>query len=924
MTQRSQPPGNLRIDGQLVELQPGDTLLQAARAAGLDKRIPTLCYRQGSAPDGGCGLCLVQVTEKGGQANAATVVRACTTPAQAGMDVLTQTAEITAIRRTTLQLMFTELAPQSATRLRGGGHLAEDFWQWLREYDAWPEDLPADTKAACNTDNAHPYLRFDPDLCITCRRCLHTCEDLQGQFVFGIGDRGPDTHLLIGPHDSFAGSDCVACGACVEECPTGALFDVDRMPGSERSAELRAVRSTCGYCGVGCGVEVMVADDRIVRIDGAADSPVNHGHLCAKGRYAHGFQSSADRLTTPLLRRAGRLVPVSWAEAITWLADRLQTIRDTAGPDALGAMTSSRSTNEANYLLQKLFRTRIGTNNVDNCARVCHASTALALSKVTGTGAASASYADIELARCIVVAGANPTEAHPVVGARIKQAVRRGARLIVIDPRRIELAEWADLHLAPRPGTNVALFNALAGMLLDEQLLDNDYLAARVDGLAELQSFLARQDYATAGATCGVSAEAIRAAARLIGTEAPTLFVTGLGLSELTQGTASVMTLCNLAMLTGSVGRPGGGMLPLRGQNNVQGNADMGALPDLFTGYQSIHAPEVREHVRAFWGALPPENPGLTIPEMIDAAADGRVRALWIQGEDVAQSDPNTTHVRNALARLELLVVQELFMTDTAACAHLVLPSAAALEQDGTFTNGERRIQRVRQAVPPPGNARADWSVVQDVANAMGATWDYPDPSAVMDEIARAAPKLFGGIRYARLGNAGLQWPCPTPEHPGTATVHADRFIRGRGQLVALDYVPSPEQCTGDFPLLLITGRVLQHYNVGTMTRRTPNAELVSADFLEINPGDAEVCGVSTGSRVQVSSRYGSIEVEALVSQRVTPGMLFLSFHFPESQTNVLTGPYRDPQSKCPEYKLTAVRITAVGQKVSFAPVADR
>jgi formate dehydrogenase major subunit len=919
MTHAKQPEGNLRIDGQFVEFQAGDSVLQAARTAGLDQRIPTLCYRQGSAPDGGCGLCLVQVRAKDRPADAPTVVRACVTPAQADMDVLTQTEEIRASRRVTLRLMYTELSPQAATRLHGGGRHADDFWHLLREYDAWPTGAAVSDAAACKTDSVHPYLRFDPDLCITCRRCLHTCEDLQGQFVFGIGDRGAATHLLIGANDSFSGSDCVACGACVEECPTGALFDVDRMPGSQRADELRAIRSTCGYCGVGCGVEVMVAKERIVRIDGAAESPVNHGHLCAKGRYAHGFQSSKDRLTTPLLRRAGKLVPVSWDEAIAWLAERLLTIRDAAGPDALGAMTSSRSTNEANYLLQKLFRTRIGTNNVDNCSRVCHASTALALSKVTGTGAASASYADIELARCIVVAGANPTEAHPVIGARIKQAVRRGARLIVIDPRRIELAEWADVHLAPRPGTNVALFNALAGALLDEDLLDHGYLAGRVDGLAELQVFLAKQDTALATATCGVSEDSVRAAARLIGIHAPTLFVTGLGLSELTQGTVSVMTLCNLALLTGSVGRSGGGMLPLRGQNNVQGNADMGALPDLFTGYQSIHAPEVREHVRSLWGVFPPEPPGLTIPGMIDAAADGRIRALWIQGEDVAQSDPNTTHVRNALSRLELLVVQELFMTDTAAFAHLVLPSAAALEQDGTFTNGERRIQRVRQSVPPPGNARADWSVVQAVANAMGAQWDYSGPAAVMDEIARAAPRLFGGVSYARLGNAGLQWPCPAPEHPGTVRVHADGFIRGRAQLVAVDYVPSPEQCADDFPLLLITGRVLQHYNVGTMTRRTPNYDLVPADLLELNPHDAESAGVQSGERVRVSSRYGSVVVEALISQRVTPGTLFLSFHFPESHTNVLTGSYRDPQSNCPEYKLTAVRIGPVAESVKLS-----
>jgi len=911
MTTRQQPAANLRIDGQVVPFNAGDTLLQAARAAGLGERVPALCQRDGSAADGGCGLCLVETVRAGATAHAPEIVRACATAAQPGMDVVTRTPLITESRRNTLQLMCSGLSPRVALPSLAGGRRAGEFRQLLHDYDVQPSTLATPAADVSRVDRAHPYLRFDPDLCITCRRCLHTCEDLQGQFVFGIGDRGPATRLLIGEHDSFAGSDCVACGACVEECPTGALFDLDRSPDTKRGDDLRSIRSTCGYCGVGCGVDVVVSNDRIVRIDGAPASPVNHGHLCAKGRYAHGFQSSPDRLTSPLLRRGGKLEPVSWPEAISWLVDRLQTIRDSAGPDALGAMTSSRSTNEANYLLQKLFRTRIGTNNVDNCARVCHASTALALGMVTGTGAASASYADIDVARCIVVAGANPTEAHPVVGARIKQAVRRGARLVVIDPRRIELADWSEVHLAPLPGTNVALFNAIAQVLLDEKLLDTTYLDERVEGLAELQAFLAQQDVATAAHICGIPEELIRKAARLIGSEAPALFISGLGLSELTQGTASVMTYCNLGMLTGSVGRPGGGMLPLRGQNNVQGNADMGALPDLFTGYQSIGLPAVREHVQALWDAPLPENPGLTIPEMIDAAEAGTIRALWIQGEDVAQSDPNTTHVRRALGRLDLLVVQELFMTDTAAYAHLVLPSAAALEQDGTFTNGERRIQRVRRAVSPPGDARADWQVVQDVANALGASWQYAGPAEVMDEIALAAPRLFGGVSYERLGNDGLQWPCPSADHPGTATVHANQFIRGRGQLVTVDYVPSPEQCSGEYPLLLITGRVLQHYNVGTMTRRTPNAELITADLLELNPGDAQALDVQSGQRVRVASHYGEIQVEALVSNRVEPGTVFLSFHFPESQTNVLTGPHVDAQSRCPEYKLTAVAVSA-------------
>jgi predicted molibdopterin-dependent oxidoreductase YjgC len=511
-----------------------------------------------------------------------------------------------------------------------------------------------------------------------------------------------------------------------------------------------------------------------------------------------------------------------------------------------------------------------------------------------------------------VVAGANPTEAHPVVGARIKQAVRRGARLIVIDPRRTELVEWADLHLALKPGTNVALFNAIARLLLDSDLIDHAYVEARVEGLSELQEFLAGIRVEDAAEVCGLDSRDIKTAATLIGESAPVLFVSGLGLSELTQGTASVMTLCNLGMLTGSIGRAGGGMLPLRGQNNVQGNVDMGAAPNLFTGYQSVSDPVVRAHVETIWDALPPESPGLTIPEMLDAAAEGRIRALWIQGEDVAQSDPNQSHVLAALDKLELLVVQELFMTGTAERAHLVLPAAASLEQDGTFTNGERRIQRVRPAVQPPGDARADWRVVCDVANAMGAGWNYAGPDEVMNEIAALAPRLFGGVSYARLGNEGLQWPCPSAEHGGTARVHEQAFIRGRGQLVAIEHVPSPEHDVAAYPLLLITGRVLQQYNVGTMTRRTPHVQLVTTDWLEMNPVDAVRYAVADKSRVRLESRYGVVELPVKISGRVMPGTLFLTFHFPESHTNVLTSPHGDPDSHCPEYKLTAVRIAEV------------
>ena len=896
----------LLIDGIDVAFAHGETLLEAARRAGIGERIPTLCHQAGSAPEGGCRLCLVEVEGR------ERPVAACHSAAEAGQTVRTSSPRLHELRRGVLQL-WVEAVPAAATEPLCGGHQRSQFADLLARYNVSPATAVSST---ATPDSIHPYLRFSADRCLVCRRCMQVCADLQGQFVYGIGQRGPYTRLLFGVDENFDTSPCVTCGACVEVCPTGALFDRDRETVGTTSSAV-PLRSVCGYCGVGCNIDVTVAEGRVTQISGTPQATVNHGHLCAKGRYAHAWQRSQERLTIPLLRVDGVLKPVSWPDAIAWLAQRLTEIRNTYGPDALGAMSSSRSTNEAAYLLQKLFRSVIGTNNIDCCARVCHSSTALGLQLTTGTGAASASYTDIEKAHTIIVAGANPTEAHPVIGARIKQAVRRGARLIVIDPRSIELCGWADLHLQLKPGTNVLLFNALARILVEAGLIDTAYLDARTEGLDALRDFLRSTDPAGAAHGTGVPLELLRAAALAIGqagiaSGGRCLFITGLGLSELTQGTDSVMALCNLAMLIGSIGRPGGGMLPLRGQNNVQGNADMGGMPDRLTGYQRLDDASVQARVATVWGRLAPPIPGLTIPEMFDAALSGAIRGLWIQGEDVAQSDPNEQHVRAALAALELLVVQELFLSETAQYAHLILPAAGVLEQDGSFTNGERRIQRVRAVVPPPGVARADWDATQAIANALGANWNYAGPAAVMDEVARIAPTLFGGVSYSRLDDDGLQWPCPDSEHPGTATVHADGFLGGRGRLMALPYVPTAEQQNAEYPLLLITGRVLQHYNVGTMTRRTPHSELEDADYLEINPQDAAAAAIADGGRVQVRSRYGTVIVPARITGRVTPGLLFLSFHFPETHTNALTSSRGDPESRCPEYKITAVCIQAV------------
>ncbi len=874
---------SVEVDG--IEVAAAGTVLGACRAAGAD--VPVLCHDDRVPGSGGhCRACVVEVDGR--------PVAACTTPARAGARIVTTSPRLDAYRRDLGELMTAEA--------RLDGHAAAVARRWGVAGDRYAA-AATDARPA---DASHPYLRLDPDRCIRCRLCEAACGGVQGRFVFAFTGRGATTTLDWGG-GAFATSACVSCGACTAVCPTGAVSDVDRERAAAATAAAepsgsRTVRTTCGYCGVGCQLDVHVVADRVVRIEGGDGEP-NHGHLCVKGRYAHGYLDHPDRLRTPLVRKGGELVPCTWDEAIAAVAAGLRA----AGP-AVGALSSSRCTNEENYLVQKWLRGGLGVNNVDCCARVCHGPSARGMRESLGTGAATNAFADVDLADVLLVVGANVTESHPVVGARVIRAALRGAHLVVIDPRRTELATLADLHLQLRPGTNVLVLASLAHVIVEEGLHDGRFIAERTEGWDAYRASLADAAPERTEAVTGVPAALVRRAARLYATAARPMQLHGLGITEHYQGSEAVMQLCNLALLVGALGKGGVGVNPLRGQNNVQGAADMGCQPDLVTGYGDLGDPAVQARFAEVWGRPLPTAIGLDIPGMYDAARDRRLRALYILGEDVVQTDPGV-HVAGALEALDFLVVQELFLSETARRADVVLPGAACFEKDGTFTNGERRVQRVRAAVPPPAGARPDWQILCDLMAATGWPQPFTSPADVYDEIARVAP-AFAGISHARLERGGLQWPVPDRTHPGTPVLHRGRPTRPF-RFARIAFEPSPTLAEHDdaYPLRLVTGRVLEHYNAGTMTRRTDSVRLVDRDELELCASDATRLGITDGALVIVESPWGAARARARISARIAAGSAFLAFHFPETGTNQVIGPVLDRLARCPEYKVTPVRV---------------
>jgi len=904
------------VDGLPVSVPAGTSVMRAAATAGVD--IPRLCATDSLEPFGSCRLCLVEVDGRPG------TPASCTTPCTPGMTVRTQTPRLEKLRRGVMELYISDHPLDCLTCPANGDCELQDMAGvvGLREVRY---GLDGANHLDGATDDSNPYFSFDDSKCIACSRCVRACSEVQGTFALTIAGRGFGSRVSASAGESFMGSECVSCGACVQACPTSTLQEKTVI---ELGVPTRSVKTTCAYCGVGCSFVAELRGDEVVRMVPDKDGGANAGHSCVKGRFAWGYATHRDRQLEPMVRE--RITDswrvVSWDEAIAHAANGLKAIQAEHGVGAIGGITSSRCTNEEVYVVQKMIRAAFGNNNVDTCARVCHSPTGYGLKQTFGTSAGTQDFESVMHADLVVVIGANPTDGHPVFASRLKRRLRAGAQLVVIDPRRIDLVRSPHVaaaeHLQLQPGTNVAIVNALAHVVVTEGLVDRAFVAERceADSFAEWESFIALPENspeATAEIT-GVPADAVRRAARLYATAGNAAIYYGLGVTEHSQGSTMVMGMANLAMATGNIGRPGVGVNPLRGQNNVQGSCDMGSFPHELPGYRHVSDAGVRGIFEAVWGTTIDPEPGLRIPNMFDAAIAGRYLGMFIQGEDIAQSDPNVAHVKAALGSLELLVVQDLFLNETAKFAHVFLPGTSFLEKDGTFTNAERRINRVRPVMAPK-SGRQEWQVACELATAMGYPMDYANAAEIMDEIAATTP-TFAGVSFERLDAEGsVQWPCNDAAPHGTPIMHVDGFVRGKGHFVDTPFVPTDERTNRKFPLILTTGRILSQYNVGAQTRRTPNVQWHHEDVVEIHVHDAETRGIRTGDSVTITSRVGETVLRAKVSDRMPQGVVYTTFHYPGSGANVVTTEYSDWATNCPEYKVTAVELAPT----SRAPVTE-
>ena len=884
----------LRLNGSQVTGRPGTTILQLAQQKGIS--ILTLCHDPHLKPVGACRVCLVENEANG------TLLASCVTPIAPGMVINTESPKVIEARRTVVELLLAS-HPDSCLicdkgnrcqlrKIAGDLGIGEVRFSRMRHY--YP------------IEDTNPFIERDLTKCILCGKCIRGCQELQEVGAIDYAYRGFDSIPATPLEVPLEQSTCIFCGLCVSLCPTGALSERMRK---DKGRETRRIRTICPYCGCGCGIYLEIRDQEVIGVSSDGESPVNNICLCVKGSFGYDFINHKDRLTKPLVRRNGNLEEARWDEALELVASKLQQIRGESGADSIACLSSAKSTNEENYLIQKFARAVVGTNNIDHCARLCHSATVAGLASSYGSGAMTNSIAEIEDADVILVTGSNTTETHPIISIRVKRAVRKGAKLIVVDPRKIDLTKYATLWLRQNLGTDVAWLNGMMHVIIDEGLWDEDYVKTRTENFEALWETVKKYTPDFVESITGIPKDDLRAAARIYASGQKATILFAMGITQHTTGTDNVKSIANLAMLCGNVGIESGGVNPLRGQNNVQGACDMGALPDVFPGYQGVGDQKALLKFETAWGRKLPANPGLTVVEMMKAAEEGKIRAMYIMGENPMLSDPDLRHVEAALKRLDFLVVQDIFLTETAKLAHVVLPGVTFAEKDGTFTNTERRVQRIRQAINPIGEARPDWQIFCQLASRMGYEMDYQHPSQIMEEIAKLTPS-YGGIYYDRLENGGLQWPCPDREHPGTRYLHKDRFTRGLGLFQAVEYIPPAETPDEDYPYLLSTGRVYYHYHTGSMSRRCQGLdEIYPKALAEINPSDAKELGVEDGAMVKVASRRGEVEVEAQLTERVPKGTIFMSFHFNEAAANVLTNPALDPVAKIPEYKVCAVRV---------------
>ena len=890
------------VDNKPYEIKEGETILTFLKRNFNKDYVPTLCDAPNLDPFGACRVCSVDVafTENG----KTKALASCHTPIIADTYIYPHSEKITKLRKNIIELVLSDHPLDCLTcEVNNNCELQTVAAQVGIRDVRYPEGK---NHLDVQKDLSHAYMTSDLSKCINCSRCVRACDEVQGELVLSMAGRGFDSHIIKSLNTTFENSDCVSCGACAQACPTNAISDIFE---SKSIANVEKTRTICTYCGVGCNLEVATVNGKVKSIQAPYDAESNQGHTCLKGRFAFSFYNHPERLTSPLIRKDGEFVKATWDEAYDFISTRLTEIKEKYGPDSIGGVSSSRCTNEENYLMQKFFRAVISTNNIDSCARVCHSPTALGMQRTFGTGAATNSIKDLKYTECIMVIGANPTDAHPVTGAKIKQQAMKGKTLIVIDPRRTTLAKYAHYHLQLKPGTNVALLNMMLYFIIAEKLEDQDFISARTEGYEEFKNQVLAQNIDELEAITGVKKELVKAAAIAYAKSKAAMSFHGLGVTEHSQGTFTVMLIADLAMITGNIGKRGVGVNPLRGQNNVQGSADMGCQPHQGAGYRDVMLPENQELYSRFYKAPMPVTAGLKTPQMYDASLEGKFKALWSMGEDMVQTDPNTHHVKAAIEKLELFIVEELFMTETAKLAHVILPGASFLEKSGTFTNGERRIQRVNQVVEPIAGTKSDGQIMVDIMNRMGYPQEDYDAGKVLAEVAAIVP-FFAGVKWDELGKNGKQWPVAA-DGKDSDMLHAETFKRGKGKFIHSTWKESMELLTHkeEYPYIITTNRELEHYNCGTMTRRTNNAKILKEDYLLINPEDAKKHNINNGDLVCVTSARGKVDVKAKITDEVKPGILSSTFHFPEIEMNNITSSVADSEALCPEYKVVACNI---------------